>query len=379
MDKLSFLSGIYFNEVQYLSNKAAALNVENFNGHSDWNVDSVAEAITAAGLTSLEHYTKYGAFETNAKGGLGINPGWWFDQDSYYTDKVEQLQGVGINMSKTEVAEAIWSAGLTPLSHYSAYGYSEWVFPTLDSMHNVEFTNPSFLNFPSTDYRINSLAHMTIDWVSPNALGVKQGNVLYYAYPTDPKAQLASPEVDTLVNVEGFTPLQKEGTETALDMLSGVTGIKFVQTQNTAQANLVFFSGTAPDMEGEALAYSQWIDEDTNTIVMNTGDFPILNDLRFGSKNEEFMTVLHEVGHALGLKHPFDSESGPVALQGNEDNYVYTLMSYNNSNINAGEENAWYLETAGDNFLSPYDIAALQWLYGTDGLNGSEGFVYTGA
>lgn len=79
-----------------------------------------------------------------------------------------------------------------------------------------------------------------------------------------------------------------------------------------------------------------------------------------------YFTTLHEFGHALGLKHPFEEGA---SLTGIEDSWDYSIMSYtegqfaNLSNLPANP--------------MLYDIAAIQYLYGAN-LNTYAGDTYHG-
>jgi len=86
------------------------------------------------------------------------------------------------------------------------------------------------------------------------------------------------------------------------------------------------------------------------------------------------LTIVHELGHALGLKHPF--EEGAV-LPDDLDNRVNTVMSYtdfkrlvpvfwgNISPFGTREVGASYSQIYSDGFMV-YDIAALQSIYGAN-------------
>lgn len=62
------------------------------------------------------------------------------------------------------------------------------------------------------------------------------------------------------------------------------------------------------------------------------------------------------MGHALGLGHPWESAT---PLPAGTDNTFYTLMSYNGS--------------SGRSTFSEFDLYALSWIYGGDGVKGSYG------
>jgi serralysin len=79
------------------------------------------------------------------------------------------------------------------------------------------------------------------------------------------------------------------------------------------------------------------------------------------------MTMLHEIGHALGLKHSFESFLGTPVLPIAEENRRYTVMSYVPPPGTTGEAATPML----------YDIAALQLLYGTNSATRAGNTVYT--
>ncbi|MBR8831526.1 MAG: sodium:calcium exchanger [Chlorogloea purpurea SAG 13.99] len=77
-----------------------------------------------------------------------------------------------------------------------------------------------------------------------------------------------------------------------------------------------------------------------NTIDTNGFEMP--------AGNHGYMTLIHETGHGLGLKHPHETPALPTI----EDNTSNSVMSYRFTGNSAGT-------------LMAYDLAALQQLYGT--------------
>jgi serralysin len=93
-------------------------------------------------------------------------------------------------------------------------------------------------------------------------------------------------------------------------------------------------------------------------------------DSSFAAGGYDYMAVLHELGHALGLKHPFEDGT---TLADAYDNYRYTVMSYTeyaDDHFKTVEPTATGVKTvvAGVFPSTPmvFDILALQARYGAD-------------
>lgn len=98
-------------------------------------------------------------------------------------------------------------------------------------------------------------------------------------------------------------------------------------------------------------------------------------DVWLGSRNDFanprlgtwlFVTAIHELGHALGLKHPHESSNGFAALAEAWDSLEFTVMSYRSrvgAPTNLGYTNGGFDYPQSWMML---DIAALQAMYGAD-------------
>jgi hypothetical protein len=166
------------------------------------------------------------------------------------------------------------------------------------------------------------------------------------------------PKVDLIF---AMSTSQQAAVRLALDQFSNVADLTFVEVQETALEVGTLRFGFTDYVKGENV--SGWARIVGNHA--NAGDVWIASkykDKTFERDSDRiFSSLMHEIGHALGLAHPFD---GIDQLPTSQDFKNYTLMSYTDP------ENSFYYDTSGDyNYLissTPmvYDIAAIQHLYG---------------
>ncbi|WP_199229709.1 matrixin family metalloprotease [Azospirillum sp. TSO22-1] len=160
----------------------------------------------------------------------------------------------------------------------------------------------------------------------------------------------------------GFAPAsstQKTYIRQALAAWSAVANITFRETTAASSASIRF--GTN-NQSGVSAGYAYYPSTSaTGGLTMMANDDS--NNVTPSPGSYGYMTLIHEIGHAIGLKHPGNYNAGGGGTDGPylpaaQDNYAYTLMSYNENSA---------LPTAADPTQpSIYDIAAVQHLYGAN-------------
>ncbi|MBY6266494.1 protease (plasmid) [Azospirillum sp. 412522] len=178
----------------------------------------------------------------------------------------------------------------------------------------------------------------------------------------------------------GFAPLsgtQRDAVRQAFAAWSAVANIFFVETSNSANSGQGGSIRIGTNRQASSAAYAYY---PTGSLYDGGGDIYLSNSSAANSSptpgSYGYLTILHEIGHAIGLKHPgnYNATGGggePPYLPAAEDNYRYTIMSYNRH------------PSLGLNGLATgpalYDIAAVQYLYGanTDTRIGDDRYAFT--
>lgn len=184
--------------------------------------------------------------------------------------------------------------------------------------------------------------------------------IIKYAFPDTPLATWSDKDKF------GFTPMnaaQRAFVEKCLSYIETIINVKFERVSDASQVGVLTFanneqSGSAGYAVG-GLSSQKW-----GIFFNNTGSSAAGNAApRDGEAAAQ--TFIHEIGHALGLKHPHNQSAGggqasnPPYLSSQEDITTFTQLSYNENR---------------EDYVSQFrelDIAALQYLYGPANINGS--------
>ncbi len=198
-------------------------------------------------------------------------------------------------------------------------------------------------------------------WWQPDA--TNRSTILTYSFEAAPPAYFARANPGAVSSFAPLNETERGVVREALKAWSSVAGVTFIETsRHQGDMTFAFYnldllgSASAAGMAG----YPSPMTDAAGKRLFGASDGALsAADVWFDTTyrasatfRSDFLHVaLHEIGHALGLKHPFETEPNHSEILTPEaDNGANTVMSYD-QNIRALK-------------LGPLDIAAAQVLYG---------------
>lgn len=193
------------------------------------------------------------------------------------------------------------------------------------------------------------------------------GVTLTYSFPTSASGR--APGYSEFSTITALNANEMSAVRDALRHISDIARITFTEVADTAATNgdirfgltldtefaHAYFPGNYPEAGDVWFRTNSW-NAGRNAIVK--GDY-------------DYSTIIHEVGHALGLKHSFEAPNPiPVA----QDNVFYTIMSYTASPLSPRNDNYSSFDATT---LMYYDILALQKMYGRNTTHNAGNTTYT--
>ena len=160
---------------------------------------------------------------------------------------------------------------------------------------------------------------------------------------------------------QALTALNQAYTKQAISSWANVSKVSFVQVaDNNISAGDIRFAYSNLLSDAQAWAYSPANAAYAGDVWFNSEGTS--NHYAWTLGSYEYLTVVHEIGHALGLDHPFDSPDKISAPLPQDQDYLWnTVMSYS---AQPGNTNA-FLDFNPTSPMS-LDIQAMQYLYGAN-------------
>jgi hypothetical protein len=149
-------------------------------------------------------------------------------------------------------------------------------------------------------------------------------NGIAFSFPDLP------PDYYSGAELEGWAPASAAVRAAFLQVFSelgAILDISFVEVADVAAFNVIAISqNDQPGLAGYAFFPNTSFLIGSDILLSNDNDRPVTD----GSlTNFDYELVLHELGHALGLKHPFEADGRAITvLSSTEDTSFWTVMTY---------------------------------------------------
>ncbi|MEG4442404.1 M10 family metallopeptidase [Microcoleus sp. AT9_B5] len=202
----------------------------------------------------------------------------------------------------------------------------------------------------------------------PDKWNVAPGGTITYSFVTADSSDSYFAYRDE-TNIEEVNDRIKQNVRQILrDNYATVLPLNFVEVPDSAQSNIRIMFSDGPGADGTAYSgYPSQLGAGSIHLQKIRENDP---ETAFSSSPGSYghWILIHEIAHAMGLKHPGNYNGSSSGLTGNPGDPPYLPFDKDNTRNTIMSYNAAYTfrDSNGENprSLMPYDIRALQYLYG---------------
>jgi serralysin len=214
--------------------------------------------------------------------------------------------------------------------------------------------------------------------IAPNVKQIAGArSIIYYDYLSGSESYLST------ADKKGFTAIdsaQKGAIVSAFNYLSTLVNVTFV---NDAQRADIKFGNNDQTASAGYANYPSTNPNRPSILMLDNSNNPENAGAKLAEKGSYgWQTLIHELGHAMGLKHPGSYNAGGGTTPGpylppTMDNRSMSIMSYKNPTAStivtlsgSSTNNSYSLQTrtaaSTPSTYQVFDVAALQYLYGAN-------------
>ena len=236
------------------------------------------------------------------------------------------------------------------------------------------------LTTPVTTVSNTSSIGTTGDFVNQDVNGLLQGRIwntstLTFSFPTAVSNYNGGgtySDQNALSGYQVLSDVQKGVVRYALGLISQYTPLTFTEITETDSTHATLRMAGSTNSSQVPTSYGYYpFNSDTGGDIWygNVRDYPTLK------AGYAFDTVMHEIGHTLGLKHGQDDDGTHGTLPAAHNSTEWSIMDYH-SYIGA---DSFYrnVDGSGNQTYMIDDIAALQYMYGANFTSHATNTVYT--
>jgi serralysin len=182
------------------------------------------------------------------------------------------------------------------------------------------------------------------------------GTTITYSFPTSSVVYGTYPDPAPFNGFAVLSLQQQSEAERAFALISSYTNLTFTEITETTttHATIRLANSSSPPT-----AYAYYPSNSVtggDVFFGGTGRNPVMGNFDSGQ------AILHEIGHALGLKHGQDNNTYGV-MNADRRDIEFSVMNYPNY---IGSTEGFATASTSPQTYMMYDIAALQYMYGVD-------------